>query len=73
MAYFRLMKDIIIPPDSEMEYQTVRLTSIELNCLPLYASANSAASDAFLNLMTTIERFGAESLRKVKKPLSKLR
>ena len=49
------------------------LTSIELNCFPLYASANSAASDAFLNLMTTIERFGAESLKKVRKLLSELR
>lgn len=38
------------------------LTSIELNGLPLYASANSAASAAFLKFTTTIERFGRESL-----------
>jgi hypothetical protein len=40
-----------------------RLTSIEVNGFPLYASANSAASAAFGNLMTTIDRLGAESLR----------
>jgi hypothetical protein len=34
-----------------------------LNDFPLYASANSAASAAFGNLMTTIDRLGAESLR----------
>ena len=37
-------------------------TSIELNGLPLYASANSFATVGSLNFMTTIERFGAESL-----------
>ena len=37
-------------------------TSIELNGLPLYASANSFATVRLLNFMTTIERFGAESL-----------
>ena len=38
-------------------------TSIELNCFPLYSSANSEASTSSLKAMTTIERFGAISLR----------
>jgi hypothetical protein len=38
------------------------LTSIELNGLPLYASANSAASVGLKNFKTTNERFGAKSL-----------
>ena len=37
-------------------------TSIELKGFPLYASMNSAASDGFENLMTTIDLFGAVSL-----------
>jgi hypothetical protein len=37
-------------------------TSIELNGLPLYASANSAASVGLKNFKTTNERFGAKSL-----------
>ena len=37
-------------------------TSMELNGLPLYASANSAASEALKNFKTTNERFGAKSL-----------
>lgn len=36
---------------------------MELNCLPLYASANSVASAASRNFMTTIDRLGALSLR----------
>ena len=37
-------------------------TSIELNGLPLYTSANSAASVGLKNFKTTNERFGAKSL-----------
>lgn len=39
-------------------------TSIELNALPLYASANSVASASCLNFRMAIDRFGAESLDK---------
>lgn len=39
-----------------------RQTSMLLNCLPLYASENSAACAGSRNFITTIERFGAESL-----------
>jgi hypothetical protein len=41
-----------------------KLTSVELKGLPLYASANSAASARLKNLITTMERFGKESLAK---------
>jgi hypothetical protein len=40
---------------------TIQLTSIELNGLPLYASVNSTASFGSGNLMTAKERLGTES------------
>ena len=38
------------------------LASIELNGLPLYASANSTASSILRNFIKTRDRLGAESL-----------
>ena len=38
------------------------LTSMELNCFPLYASTNSATLVVSRNFITTMDLFGAESL-----------
>lgn len=67
MAYFRLIKKNYYLAMIRRGGIIKLLTSIELNGLPLYASANSAASVGLKNFKTTNERFGAKSLAERRK------